>query len=61
MRGMAAQHARECRPIPQHAQGRMDRGMAAFDLVAAGGPLEEPESSIGVDDADIADIADFRA
>eukprot|EP00969_Alexandrium_andersonii_P193186 8532499-Alexandrium_andersonii.AAC.1 len=39
----------------------MGRGMAVFDRAAAGGPLEEPESSIGVDDADITDIADFRA
>eukprot|EP00969_Alexandrium_andersonii_P244560 10806065-Alexandrium_andersonii.AAC.1 len=26
LRGIAVQHAREGRPIPQHAQGRMDRG-----------------------------------
>eukprot|EP00969_Alexandrium_andersonii_P181369 8014031-Alexandrium_andersonii.AAC.1 len=39
----------------------MDRGMAVFDLAAAGDQLEEPESSIGVDDADIAGIADLRA
>eukprot|EP00969_Alexandrium_andersonii_P046001 2018761-Alexandrium_andersonii.AAC.1 len=39
----------------------MNRGMAVFDLAAAGGQLEEPESSIGMDDADITDIADFQA
>eukprot|EP00969_Alexandrium_andersonii_P071249 3145609-Alexandrium_andersonii.AAC.1 len=39
----------------------MDRGMAVFDLAAAGDQLQEPEGSIGMDDADIADIADFRA
>eukprot|EP00969_Alexandrium_andersonii_P295708 13071210-Alexandrium_andersonii.AAC.1 len=39
----------------------MDRGMAVFDLTAAGDQLEEPESGIGVGDADITDIADFRA
>eukprot|EP00969_Alexandrium_andersonii_P017182 751992-Alexandrium_andersonii.AAC.1 len=47
--------------VPRRAQDRMDRGRAAFDLAAAGDQLEEPESSIGVDDADIADLADFRA
>eukprot|EP00969_Alexandrium_andersonii_P059665 2628162-Alexandrium_andersonii.AAC.1 len=39
----------------------MEHGMAVFDLAAAGDQLEEPESSIGVDDADITDIVDFRA
>eukprot|EP00969_Alexandrium_andersonii_P010831 471620-Alexandrium_andersonii.AAC.1 len=39
----------------------MDRGVAAFDLLAVGDQLEEPESGIGMGDADIADIADFRA
>eukprot|EP00969_Alexandrium_andersonii_P010309 449856-Alexandrium_andersonii.AAC.1 len=47
LRGIAAQRAREGRPIPRHAQDRMDRGMAAFDLAAAGEQLEEPEGSIG--------------
>eukprot|EP00969_Alexandrium_andersonii_P188467 8328699-Alexandrium_andersonii.AAC.1 len=37
----------------------MDRGAAAFDLSAAGDQLEEPD--IGMDDADAADIANFRA
>eukprot|EP00969_Alexandrium_andersonii_P278505 12310722-Alexandrium_andersonii.AAC.1 len=39
----------------------MDRGMAVFDLSAAGDQLEEPESNVGMGDADITDIADFRA
>eukprot|EP00969_Alexandrium_andersonii_P276275 12212029-Alexandrium_andersonii.AAC.1 len=39
----------------------MDRGMAVFDLAAAGGQPEGPESSVGMDDADITDIANFRA
>eukprot|EP00969_Alexandrium_andersonii_P197650 8731862-Alexandrium_andersonii.AAC.1 len=39
----------------------MDRGMAVFDVAATGDQLEEPESSVGVDDADIANIANFRA
>eukprot|EP00969_Alexandrium_andersonii_P017916 784349-Alexandrium_andersonii.AAC.1 len=39
----------------------MGRGVAVFDLAAAGGQLEEPESSIGEVDADITDIANFRA
>eukprot|EP00969_Alexandrium_andersonii_P318311 14060428-Alexandrium_andersonii.AAC.1 len=39
----------------------MDRGMAAFDLAAAGEQFEEPEGSIGLDDADIADITNFQA
>eukprot|EP00969_Alexandrium_andersonii_P178267 7882460-Alexandrium_andersonii.AAC.1 len=39
----------------------MDRGAAVFDLADAGGQLQEPESSIGMDDADVPDLADFRA
>eukprot|EP00969_Alexandrium_andersonii_P334866 14799670-Alexandrium_andersonii.AAC.1 len=39
----------------------MDRGMAAFDLAAVGEQREEPEGSVGMDDADIADITNFRA
>eukprot|EP00969_Alexandrium_andersonii_P005357 232993-Alexandrium_andersonii.AAC.1 len=39
----------------------MGCGMAALDLTAAGDQLEERESSIGVDDAGITDIAAFRA
>eukprot|EP00969_Alexandrium_andersonii_P168247 7437928-Alexandrium_andersonii.AAC.1 len=39
----------------------MGRGADAFDLTAAGDQLTEPESSIGLDDADIADLFDFRA
>eukprot|EP00969_Alexandrium_andersonii_P301465 13326934-Alexandrium_andersonii.AAC.1 len=39
----------------------MDRGVAVFDLAAVGCQLEEPGSSVGVDDADIADVANFRA
>eukprot|EP00969_Alexandrium_andersonii_P061230 2698974-Alexandrium_andersonii.AAC.1 len=39
----------------------MDRGVAAFDLTAAGDQLAEPESSIGVGDADIEDLTDFRS
>eukprot|EP00969_Alexandrium_andersonii_P362574 15460012-Alexandrium_andersonii.AAC.1 len=39
----------------------MDRGMTVFDLAAVGDQLEEPESSIGMGDADITDIANFRA
>eukprot|EP00969_Alexandrium_andersonii_P261180 11546630-Alexandrium_andersonii.AAC.1 len=61
LRGIAAQHAREGRPVPRRVQGRMDRGMAAFDLTAVGVQFEEPEGGIGMDDADIADITNFRA
>eukprot|EP00969_Alexandrium_andersonii_P310606 13725372-Alexandrium_andersonii.AAC.1 len=39
----------------------MGRGVAVFDLKAQGGQLVEPEGSIGMDDADIEDITDFRA
>eukprot|EP00969_Alexandrium_andersonii_P325499 14382685-Alexandrium_andersonii.AAC.1 len=39
----------------------MNRCVAVFDLTAAGDQLEEPERSIGVGDADIADLTDFRA
>eukprot|EP00969_Alexandrium_andersonii_P319685 14122761-Alexandrium_andersonii.AAC.1 len=39
----------------------MDRGVAVFDLTTAGGQLAEPENSIGMGDADITDLADFRA
>eukprot|EP00969_Alexandrium_andersonii_P287452 12708339-Alexandrium_andersonii.AAC.1 len=39
----------------------MDRGMAVFDLAATGEQFAEPEGSIGMDDADIADITNFRA
>eukprot|EP00969_Alexandrium_andersonii_P159549 7049367-Alexandrium_andersonii.AAC.1 len=39
----------------------MDRGVAVLDLTAAGDQLEEPGSSIGMGDADITDLADFRA
>eukprot|EP00969_Alexandrium_andersonii_P203783 9004353-Alexandrium_andersonii.AAC.1 len=39
----------------------MDRGMAVFDLAVAVGQPAEIEGSIGLDDADITDIADFRA
>eukprot|EP00969_Alexandrium_andersonii_P137922 6099479-Alexandrium_andersonii.AAC.1 len=39
----------------------MGRGVAAFDLAAAEDQLEESESVVGMDGADITDIADFRA
>eukprot|EP00969_Alexandrium_andersonii_P249230 11015194-Alexandrium_andersonii.AAC.1 len=39
----------------------MGRGVAVFDLAAAEDQLEEPESVIGMGDADITDIANFRA
>eukprot|EP00969_Alexandrium_andersonii_P110977 4898635-Alexandrium_andersonii.AAC.1 len=39
----------------------MDRGMAVFDLAPAGEEPEEPGGSIGMDDADILDISNFRA
>eukprot|EP00969_Alexandrium_andersonii_P145165 6419289-Alexandrium_andersonii.AAC.1 len=58
---MAARHARESRPVPRRVQDRMDRGVAVFDLTAAGAQLEEPESSCGMGDADIKDLTDFRA
>eukprot|EP00969_Alexandrium_andersonii_P255107 11277392-Alexandrium_andersonii.AAC.1 len=35
--------------------------MAAFDLAAAGDQPEEPEGTVGLGDANITDIADFRA
>eukprot|EP00969_Alexandrium_andersonii_P007962 347094-Alexandrium_andersonii.AAC.1 len=39
----------------------MGRGVAVFDLAAAGEHLEEPEGSAGMDDADFADITNFRS
>eukprot|EP00969_Alexandrium_andersonii_P113520 5017483-Alexandrium_andersonii.AAC.1 len=35
--------------------------MAVFDLAAVGEQCEEPEGSVGMDDADTADITNFRA
>eukprot|EP00969_Alexandrium_andersonii_P169023 7470723-Alexandrium_andersonii.AAC.1 len=61
LQGIAAQRAREGPPVPRRVQDRMDRGTAVFDLAAAGEQLEESEGSIGMDDADITDIADFQA
>eukprot|EP00969_Alexandrium_andersonii_P272467 12041868-Alexandrium_andersonii.AAC.1 len=40
LRGIAAQHAREGRPIPWHVQDRMNRGMAVFDLATGCGRPE---------------------
>eukprot|EP00969_Alexandrium_andersonii_P056711 2500435-Alexandrium_andersonii.AAC.1 len=38
----------------------MDRGVAVFDLVAAGDQLLEPERSAGMGDAGIEDLTDSR-
>eukprot|EP00969_Alexandrium_andersonii_P111924 4943534-Alexandrium_andersonii.AAC.1 len=36
LRGAAAQHAREGRPVPRRVQDRMDHDVAVLDLTAAG-------------------------
>eukprot|EP00969_Alexandrium_andersonii_P102339 4516943-Alexandrium_andersonii.AAC.1 len=36
LRGITAQRAREGRPVPRRVQDRMNRGVAVFDLTAAG-------------------------